>query len=257
MEADMADPVIEFKEVDMRFGPKIILDHVSFSVNPGETVAIIGPSGTGKSTTLKLIIGLLKPQGGDVIIEGQKVNDFNEKQWNELRRHMGMVFQYSALFDFLDVEENVAFGLRQHTNMSDDMIRLRVRKLLSQVGMEGSERLYPAELSGGMKKRVGLARALALDPDIILYDEPTAGLDPIMASNISQLILDTKKERGIASILVTHDMASAFLCADRILLLNEGKIVFSGSVEEAKHTKQPLVRAFIRSDLFEDQPAKG
>jgi phospholipid/cholesterol/gamma-HCH transport system ATP-binding protein len=141
--------------------------------------------------------------------------------------------------------------------MSDDMIRLRVRKLLSQVGMEGSERLYPAELSGGMKKRVGLARALALDPDIILYDEPTAGLDPIMASNISQLILDTKKERGIASILVTHDMASAFLCADRILLLNEGKIVFSGSVEEAKHTKQPLVRAFIRSDLFEDQPAKG
>ena len=257
MEADMANPVIEFRKVDMRFGTKVVLDHVDFVVNPGETVAIIGPSGTGKSTTLKLIIGLLRPQSGEVIVEGQVVNDFTEKQWNELRQHMGMVFQYSALFDFLDVEENVAFGLRQHTHMGEDMIKLRVRKLLSQVGMEGSELLYPSELSGGMQKRVGLARALALDPDSILYDEPTAGLDPIMASNISQLILETKQKRHIASVLVTHDMASAFLCADRILLLDKGKIVFSGTAQEARQTDQPLVRAFIRSDLFENQPVKG
>ena len=169
---------------------------------------------------------------------------------------MGMVFQYSALFDFLTVEESVAFGLKQHTHMLTDDIKLRVRDLLSSVGLSGNEKAYPAELSGGMKKRVGLARALALDPEIILYDEPTAGLDPIMAANISQLILDTKRKRGITSILVTHDMASAFLCADRILMLNQGKIVFSGTPHEARHTNQPLVKAFIRSDLFEENPTK-
>jgi phospholipid/cholesterol/gamma-HCH transport system ATP-binding protein len=257
MEADMAQPVIEFKDVSMAFGEKVVLDHVNFSIDKGETVAIIGPSGTGKSTTLKLLIGLLEPMGGEIIIEGRTVNGFTEKQWNELRLHMGMVFQYSALFDFLTVEQNVAFGLRQHTHMQEADIKVKVRRLLASVGLSGSELSYPAELSGGMQKRVGLARALALDPDIILYDEPTAGLDPIMASNISQLILDTKRQRGITSILVTHDMASAFMCADRILMLDKGKIVFSGSVSEARHTDQPLVRAFIRSDLYEDKPVKG
>jgi phospholipid/cholesterol/gamma-HCH transport system ATP-binding protein len=257
MEAEMAEPVIEFKNVYMAFGNKVVMDHVSFSVEKGETVAIIGPSGTGKSTTLKLLIGLLEPQEGDILIEGNRVNGFTEAQWNELRLHMGMVFQYSALFDFLNVEQNVAFGLHQHTKMNEADIRVKVRKLLASVGLSGSELSYPAELSGGMQKRVGLARALALDPDIILYDEPTAGLDPIMASNISQLILDTKLQRGITSILVTHDMASAFMCADRILMLDKGKIVFSGTVEEAKHTDQPLVKAFIRSDLYEDKPVKG
>ena len=252
----MSETVIEFKDVDMSFGDKTVLDHVSFSVEKGETVAIIGPSGTGKSTTLKLLIGLLEPMGGSVRIKGREVNHFTEKQWNDLRLHMGMVFQYSALFDFLTVEENVAFGLKQHTHMLTDDIKLRVRDLLSSVGLSGNEKAYPAELSGGMKKRVGLARALALDPEIILEDEPTACLDPIMAANISQLILDTKRKRGITSILVTHDMASAFLCADRILMLNQGKIVFSGTPHEARHTNQPLVKAFIRSDLFEENPTK-
>ena len=150
----MSETVIEFKDVDMSFGDKTVLDHVSFSVEKGETVAIIGPSGTGKSTTLKLLIGLLEPMGGSVRIKGREVNHFTEKQWNDLRLHMGMVFQYSALFDFLTVEENVAFGLKQHTHMLTDDIKLRVRDLLSSVGLSGNEKAYPAELSGGMKKRV-------------------------------------------------------------------------------------------------------
>lgn len=147
----MSETVIEFKDVDMSFGDKTVLDHVSFSVEKGETVAIIGPSGTGKSTTLKLLIGLLEPMGGSVRIKGREVNHFTEKQWNDLRLHMGMVFQYSALFDFLTVEENVAFGLKQHTHMLTDDIKLRVRDLLSSVGLSGNEKAYPAELSGGMK----------------------------------------------------------------------------------------------------------
>lgn len=253
MEAEMERPVIEFQKVDMSFGPKVVLDQVSFSVARGETLAVIGPSGTGKSTVLKILIGLLKPLGGHVLIQGQLVENDTEAQWNQLRQHMGMVFQYSALFDFLDVGENVAFGLRQHTSMSEDAIQKRVKELLEAVGLAGNEHVYPAQLSGGMQKRVGLARALALQPDIILYDEPTAGLDPIMATNISQLILDTKKKLGITGVLVTHDMASAFLCADRILMLSHGHIAFSGTVEEARHTREPLVRAFLRSDILEDK----
>lgn len=252
MEAEMENPVIEFQRVDMSFGPKVVLDHVSFKVNKGETLAVIGPSGTGKSTVLKILIGLLKPLGGQVIIQGNHVENYTEEQWNKLRQHMGMVFQYSALFDFLDVSENVAFGLRQHTAMKEPEIQARVRELLASVGLTGNEHVYPAELSGGMQKRVGLARALALQPDIILYDEPTAGLDPIMAANISQLIKDTKEKLGITGVLVTHDMASAFMCADRILMLSEGSIVFSGTVDEAKRTQEPTVKAFIRSDLFKE-----
>ena len=253
MEAEMERPVIEFQKVDMSFGPKVVLDQVSFSVARGETLAVIGPSGTGKSTVLKILIGLLKPLGGHVLIQGQPVENDTEAQWNQLRQHMGMVFQYSALFDFLDVGENVAFGLRQHTSMSENAIQKRVKELLEAVGLAGNEHVYPAQLSGGMQKRVGLARALALQPDIILYDEPTAGLDPIMATNISQLILDTKNKLGITGVLVTHDMASAFLCADRILMLSHGHIAFSGTVEEARHTREPLVRAFLRSDILEDK----
>ena len=253
MEAEMEQPVIEFQKVDMSFGPKVVLDQVSFSVAKGETLAVIGPSGTGKSTVLKILIGLLKPLGGHVLIQGQPVEKYTEVQWNQLRQHMGMVFQYSALFDFLDVGENVAFGLRQHTSMSEEAIQKRVKDLLEAVGLAGNEHVYPAQLSGGMKKRIGLARAIVLEPEIILYDEPTAGLDPIMATNISQLILDTKKKLGITSVLVTHDMASAFLCADRILMLSHGHIAFSGTVEEARHTREPLVRAFLRSDILEDK----
>lgn len=246
----MKQPIIQFKDVSKAFGPKIILDRVNFTINTGETVAIIGPSGTGKSTVLKLLIGLLTPDSGDIIIKGHSIIGYTEDQWNELRKSMGMVFQYSALFDFLDVGENVAFGLRQHTTKSEGEIRKIVLELLSSVGLEGTERSFPAELSGGMKKRVSLARAIALNPEIIYYDEPTAGLDPIMAGNISELILQTKRKLGVTSLLVTHDMASAFLAADRILLLDKGQFVFQGTVQETKESTNPLVQKFIRGEMY-------
>jgi len=241
-------PVIQFKHVNKAFGEKVILDDMSFQINQGETLAVIGPSGTGKSTVLKLMIGLLVPDSGEIIIKGKNVVNFNEDEWNALRCDMGMVFQYSALFDFLNVGENVAFGLRQHTKKSDEEIHKIVTELLEMVGLAGSEEAFPAELSGGMKKRVGLARALALNPDIVFYDEPTAGLDPIMANNISRLILKTKQTMGVTSVLVTHDMMSAFLAADNVLLLNKGKIGFMGTVEETKATTNPMVREFIRGE---------
>jgi ABC-type transport system involved in resistance to organic solvents, ATPase component len=241
-------PVIQFKNVNKAFGEKVILDDLSFQINKGETLAVIGPSGIGKSTVLKLMIGLLTPDSGEIIIKGKNVVDFNEDEWNELRCDMGMVFQYSALFDFLNVGENVAFGLRQHTKKSEEEIEKRVEELLAMVGLPGTEKSFPVELSGGMKKRVGLARALALQPDIVFYDEPTAGLDPIMANNISRLILQTKKKLGVTSVLVTHDMTSAFLAADRVMLLNKGKIAFMGTVEETKATTNPMVREFIRGE---------
>ena len=244
----MEAPVIQFKNVHKTFGDKTVLDDISFQISKGETLAVIGPSGIGKSTVLKLMIGLLTPDSGEIIIKGENVVDYTEEQWNNLRRDMGMVFQYSALFDFLDVGENVAFGLRQHTKQSEEEIQKRVTELLDMVGLPDTERLYPAELSGGMKKRVGLARALALRPDIVFYDEPTAGLDPIMANNISRLILQTKKQLGVTSVLVTHDMTSAFLAADEVLLLNKGKIAFMGTVEETKATTNPMVKEFIRGE---------
>lgn len=252
----MTTPIIEFKNVSMAFGSKVVLDRVSFAVSPGETVAVIGPSGTGKSTVLKLLIGLLAPDSGDIIIKGKSVIGYTENAWNQLRKSMGMVFQYSALFDFLSVGENVAFGLRQHTNKSEEEIQKIVRDLLTSVGLAGAEDAYPAELSGGMKKRVSLARAIALRPEIIYYDEPTAGLDPIMAGNISELILQTKHKLGATSILVTHDMTSAFMAADRILLLNEGHIIFTGTVEETKESTNPLVRRFIRGETQIDDISK-
>ncbi len=254
----MTDPIIQFKEVSKAFGSKVILDKVSFAITPGETVAVIGPSGTGKSTVLKLLIGLLPLDSGDIIIKGQSVVDYTEDQWNQLRKSMGMVFQYSALFDFLNVGENVAFGLRQHTTKSEEEIQTIVKELLDSVGLTGAEESYPAELSGGMKKRVSLARAIALKPEIIYYDEPTAGLDPIMAGNISELILQTKRKLGVTSLLVTHDMASAFLAADRILLLDNGHIAFTGTVQETKASTNPLVRRFIRGEMYmEKEKARG
>ena len=249
----MTTPVIEFKNVSMAFGPKVVLDKVSFTIDAGETVAVIGPSGTGKSTVLKLLIGLLSPDEGDILIKGHSVIEYTENQWNELRTTMGMVFQYSALFDFLSVGENVAFGLRQHTKKTEQEIQKIVSDLLTSVGLAGAESSYPAELSGGMKKRVSLARAIALSPEIIYYDEPTAGLDPIMAGNISELILQTKRTLGATSVLVTHDMGSAFMAADRIMLLEEGHIVFSGTVQETKVSTNPQVQRFIRGELYMEQ----
>lgn len=239
------EPVIKIRKLKIAFGSKIVLNEIDLDLYPGETLAVIGPSGTGKSTVLKVLTGLLKPTSGSVVINGQETNDFDEAQWDELRKYMGVVFQYSALFDFLSVGENVAFGLRRHFNLPEEEIQKRVQTLLQLVGLPDAKDMMPAELSGGMKKRVGLARALAMEPQIVFYDEPTAGLDPVMTMTISRLIRKAQEKVGIASLLVTHDMESVFVAADRVAMLYNGKIVQIGTVDEIKNSTNPVVRAFI------------
>ena len=241
----MSDNIIEYQQINMAFDKKEILNDVSFAEQKGETLAVIGPSGSGKSTILRLLIGLLEPTGGKILINGQDVSLFDEDHWNSLRQKMGMVFQYSALFDFLSVGENVAFGLRQHTELSEAEIQKVVAERLEQVGLPDTQAAYPAELSGGMKKRVSLARATALQPEIVLYDEPTAGLDPIMSENINDLIVKTRETMGVTSILVTHDMHSVFKVADRIALLYETRIAAIGTVEEMRNNPHPVLQKFI------------
>ena len=239
------EPVIKIRKLKIAFGSKIVLNEIDLDLYPGETLAVIGPSGTGKSTVLKVLTGLLKPTSGSVVINGQETNDFDEAQWDELRKYMGVVFQYSALFDFLSVGENVAFGLRRHFNLPEEEIQKRVQTLLQLVGLPEAKDMMPAELSGGMKKRVGLARALAMEPQIVFYDEPTAGLDPVMTMTISRLIRKTQEKLGVASLLVTHDMESVFVAADRVAMLYNGKIVQIGTVDGIKNSTNPVVRAFI------------
>ena len=251
------EPVIKVRKLKIAFGSKVVLDEIDLDLYPGETLAVIGPSGTGKSTVLKVMTGLLKPTSGSVIIQGQETNGFDESQWDELRKHMGVVFQYSALFDFLTVGENVAFGLRRHFNLPEAEIQTRVTELLEMVGLPGTEAMMPAELSGGMKKRVGLARALAMEPQIVFYDEPTAGLDPVMTMTISRLIRKTQQRLGVASLLVTHDMESVFMAADRIAMLHNGKIVQVGTVDEIKNSSNPVVRAFISGQELKKEDLNG
>ena len=237
--------MISLRQLTVAFGEKVVLDKLDLDVHKGETLAIIGPSGTGKSTVIKVLTGLLAPTGGSVTIDGALTDDFNDDAWDKLRCHMGVVFQYSALFDFLSVGENVAFGLRRHFNLPEEEIGQRVATLLEMVGMPDTQNLLPAELSGGMKKRVGLARALAMQPQVVFYDEPTSGLDPVMTMTISKLIRKTQQTLGVTSLLVTHDMESAYYAADRIAMLYKGKIVQIGTAEEIKQSKNPVVHAFV------------
>lgn len=237
---------ISIRNLTVQFGERKILNAIDLDVHSGETLEVIGPSGTGKSTIMKVLTGLLKPTSGSVVINGQEVADYTEEQWDELRKHMGVVFQYSALFDFLDVGENVAFGLRRHYRVTEEEVNQRVSELLNLVGMPGTERMLPAELSGGMKKRVGLARALAMMPNIVYYDEPTSGLDPVMTTAISKLIRKTQQQLGVTSILVTHDMESVFMAADRVAMLYKGNIVALEPVEAIRTSTNPVVQAFIR-----------
>lgn len=252
----MAEAVISLRQLNITFGTHTVLDNIDLDVYKGETLAVLGPSGTGKSTVLRSIIGLLEPNGGQIFIQGEDVSGLDEDGWNRLRMKMGMVFQYSALFDFLTVGENVAFGLRQHTDKSDEEIQGIVMQMLDLVGLPGTQDLYPAELSGGMKKRVGLARAIAVNPEIVLYDEPTAGLDPIMSRNISRLIKKTQEQLHVTSVLVTHDMQSAFYAADRVAMLYEGHIVAIGTAEEMKNSTNPIVKAFIEGREIKEQVIK-
>lgn len=252
----MAEAVISLRQLNITFGTHTVLDNIDLDVYKGETLAVLGPSGTGKSTVLRSMIGLLEPNGGQIFIQGEDVSGLDEDGWNRLRMKMGMVFQYSALFDFLTVGENVAFGLRQHTDKSNEEIQGIVTQMLDLVGLPGTQNLYPAELSGGMKKRVGLARAIAVNPEIVLYDEPTAGLDPIMSRNISRLIKKTQEQLHVTSVLVTHDMQSAFYAADRVAMLYEGHIVAIGTAEEMKNSANPIVKAFIEGREIKEQVIK-
>lgn len=237
--------MIKLVNIKMEYDKKVVLDNINLTLAPGETVAIIGPSGSGKSTLLRLMVGLTKPSAGEIWIENEEISQYKENALNKVRLKMGMVFQYSALFDFLSVGENVAFGLRQHTKLSNKEIQAIVKEKLRVVGLVGKEDFMPNQLSGGMKKRVSLARAIAINPQIILYDEPTAGLDPIMSAKIDKTIMNTQKIIGGVSVVVTHNMASAFAIADRIIMIYEGKIIAEGSTAAIKESDNDIVQKFI------------
>jgi len=237
--------MIEIKEVYKSFGNNQVLNGVDLNINQGETIVILGRSGCGKSVLLKHIIGLMKPDKGQIFIDGEEITAYSYEKLSNLRKRFGMLFQGAALFDSMTVEENVGLGLTEHTDLSKEKIKEIVKEKLRLVGMAGVENLKPAELSGGMKKRVGLARAIAMDPDIVLYDEPTTGLDPIMADVINELVISLRNTLKITSIAVTHDIVSAYKIADRIAMLYEGKIIWVGTPEETKNTTDPVVKQFI------------
>jgi phospholipid/cholesterol/gamma-HCH transport system ATP-binding protein len=237
--------VIEIINLTKSFGDKKVLDNTNLVIESGEVIVIIGRSGCGKSVLLKHIIGLIKPDMGQVFIEGNDMARLEESDVDKLRLSFGMLFQGAALFDSMTVGENVGFTLREHTDMPEAEVQKKVAASLELVGLRGIEGLMPAELSGGMKKRVGLARAICNDPKIILYDEPTTGLDPIMADAINDLILDLNNKLKMTSVVVTHDMVSAFKIADRIAMLYKGKIVSVGTSDDIKNTKDPVVKQFI------------
>jgi phospholipid/cholesterol/gamma-HCH transport system ATP-binding protein len=239
------------------FGDKVILDGVSLEVPEGQTLAVIGASGVGKSVLLKTIVGLLEPDGGRVSVDGQEVTELTRDELFELRRRVGYVFQFAALFDSMTVEENLAMGLRRMPDVDLEERRRRVEESLRLVEMEGYDARMPGELSGGQRKRVGLARAIATRPKYLLYDEPTTGLDPVTTAVIDGLILKMDEELGVTSVVVTHDMTSAYRVADRIAMLYDGRIRSIGTPEEIQATEDPIVRGFIegRPELMQETAA--
>jgi phospholipid/cholesterol/gamma-HCH transport system ATP-binding protein len=236
---------IQVKTLHKAFGQQSVLNGISLEVRQGETLAILGRSGTGKSVLLKLIVGLQAPDSGSICVYGKEITGLALNQLNEIRKKMGFLFQNAALYDSLTVEENIAFPLRRHIKMSDADRKKRVQELLLSVGMERDSQKMPGQISGGMQKRVGLARALALSPDVLLFDEPTAGLDPITAAEIGALILKLQKERNIASIVVTHDIHGARMVSDRVALLRDGQILIEGTFEDLQKSADPFVAQFL------------
>ena len=237
--------MIEAKKVVKSFNGRLVLNQLDLKVEKGETLVIIGRSGCGKSVLLKHIIGILKADGGEIAVDGVNVEALSLKQLNQLRLRFGMVFQSSALFDSMTVGENVGFNLIEHTSLSDKAIHERVEESLELVGLKGIQGLKPSELSGGMKKRVALARAICMRPEIVLYDEPTTGLDPIMADAINDLIIELNDKLKITSLVVTHDMTSAYKIGTRIAMMYHGKIIQIGTPEEIRNTRDLVVKQFI------------
>lgn len=251
----MSHPLIEFRDVAKRFGPLVVLDGVDLAVPRGQSLVIIGASGSGKSVMLKHIVGLLKPDRGEVWFDGVRVDTLPEHDLMNIRRRVGFLFQMGALFDSLTVGENIAFPLTEHTHKSPNEVAQTVARCLTMVGLPGIEKKMPAELSGGQRKRVALARAIALEPELILYDEPTTGLDPIRSDVINELIIKLQRELNTTSITVTHDMNSAFKIAQRIVMLYEGKIIMDGTPNDYKTATNPIVRRFVIGEADERELA--
>lgn len=245
----MPEEIIGIKNVYKAFDSKEVHTGVTLSIKKGENITVLGGSGSGKSVLLKEITGLLKPDSGDVIVEGQNIVPMDERELVNVRKNIGMLFQGSALFDSLTVEENIAYPLRENASFLENEIKEIVAKNLELVGLPDIEDKMPSDLSGGMKKRVGLARAMAMNPRILLYDEPTTGLDPPNITRINQLIRDMQAQFGITGVIITHDVQSAFEISDRVAFLYHGKIVFTGTVEEAKNTDVEILSDFINAKM--------
>jgi len=243
-----AEPAVALRGVHKSFGRQLVLDGIDLTVNDGETLAMLGRSGTGKSVLLRLIIGLQKPDSGSVLVDEQDISRLDLDAMNEIRKKMGFLFQHAALYDSMTVEENIAFPLKRHTQMSPSQRADRVMELLASVGMEGDLKKMPSDISGGMQKRVGLARALALKPAVLLLDEPTAGLDPITSREIDELILKLQQEHHMASLVVTHDLHSAKTIANRVALLHQGHLVIEGTFKDLEQSDNKFVSEFMQRD---------
>ncbi len=258
----MADePIISVRNLTKSFSGKVVLDSLSFDVEPGEILVVMGGSGSGKSTTLRLMIQSFPPDSGEILMFGQNICEMTEAEFNQVRKRFGVLFQSGALYNSMTVAENVALALQEHTDLGQEIIDIQVKIKLELVGLREHADKYPAQISGGMKKRAGLARALALDPEILFYDEPSAGLDPVTSAEIDQLIIDLSKKGGVTSIVVTHEMDSAFSIADRMAMLDKGKMIcvrereyyeslrdYPEDTIEELDTVERLIRQFVRGD---------
>ncbi len=245
--------LIEFRGVKKAFGEKIVYRSLDLQIQKGESLTIIGGSGVGKSVMIKMLIGLLRPDGGDIFFDGQEISRFGEREFGPIRRRIAMLFQGAALFDSMNVYENVAYGVREHRKLGRGELDELVSQSLSYVGLEGSEEFWPADLSGGMKKRVGLARAIAMKPDVILYDEPTTGLDPVNVTRINELILHLQRTLSITSVVVTHDMSTVATVSDRVAMVHGGGIIFRGSQDDLHSSAVPEVRDFVQGNAPLDE----
>jgi phospholipid/cholesterol/gamma-HCH transport system ATP-binding protein len=243
--ATKSEAIISLRNVSKVFQENKVIDNVSFDIFSGETFVIMGCSGSGKSTLLRIMTGAIKPEEGSVFIKGKDIAKISSAEMDEVKKGFGMSFQYSALLDSLTVEENVALPIREHTKLAEEIIRIIIKMKLSLVGLRGYEHYYPSQISGGMRKRVGLARAIALDPDIVFYDEPTSGLDPVVGGVTDKLIKDLSEKLMITSVVVTHDMQSVFGIGDRIAMVHKGKLVEVGTPEEIKNSRNPYIQQFI------------
>lgn len=254
--ADRGEAIIEVRNLSKKFGHKIVLDNISLSIEKGKTTVIIGPSGCGKTVLIKHFIVLQRPTEGEVYFKGRRVDDLSERELNEVRTQFGYLFQEGALFDSMTIAENIIFPIRQHVKVRnwrevDEIVKMK----LAMVGLDGFQNYFPARLSGGQRKRAALARAIALNPEVLLYDEPTTGLDPIRSDIINELVLKLERELGVTTVVVTHDMKSAYKVANRIIMLHNGKIVADGDADHIRNHPHPVVQQFINGQVGEDDLA--